>query len=111
MVKLTDFGFCHVGLKAVGWMGTRGYIAPEMYHDDEPYDQKVDDWSLGAVLYEVLTDETLVKKLDTVDEELRPKPNWTKVKAYMSEEVIGVKALLVLNPKDRKSANDLLKRL
>lgn len=111
LVKLTDFGFCHVGLKAVGWMGTRGYIAPEMYQDEKPYDQKVDDWSLGAVLYEVLTDETLVKKQDAVEEELRPKPDWTKVKAYMPAEVTGVKDLLVLNPKDRKSSKDLLKRL
>ena len=81
MVKLTDFGLCHVGLTAVGWKGTRGYIAPEMYDDDEPYDQRIDDWSLGAVLYEVLTDDTLVKKRDDVEEELKQKPNWTKVKA------------------------------
>ena len=110
VVKLTDFGFCHVGLKAEGWMGTRGYIAPEMY-EEEPYNQRVDDWSLGAVLYEVLTDDNLVKKNDNVEEELNPKPNWTKVKAYMPSEVVGVKALLVVNPKERKSAKDLLKIL
>lgn len=65
MVRQTDYGFCHVGLKAMGLMGTRGYIAPEMYKDEGPYDQKVDNWSLGAVLYEVLKDETLVKKHDS----------------------------------------------
>ena len=110
-MKLTDFGFCHVGHKAKGWCGTRGYIAPEMYQPDEPYGQRVDNWSLGAVLYEVITNNTLVKKENNVEEELDPKPQWTKVKASMPREVSGIKALLVVNPKERKSAKDQVKQL
>ena len=63
IVRLTDFGLCHIGLKASGWMGTPGYIAPEMFETVNPsYDEKVDCWSLGAVLYEVLTFEMLVEE-------------------------------------------------
>ena len=36
--KISDFGFCHFGLTAKGFWGTRGYIAPEMYDDDKHYD-------------------------------------------------------------------------
>jgi hypothetical protein len=107
-VRLTDFGFGHIGLRAWGWMGTRGYIAPEMYEDENPYDEKVDCWSLGAVLYEVLTNDNLVKQEENLDEEKNPNPQWTRVKAYMPKEVLVVKSLLVVNPKDRKSAKEVV---
>ena len=47
---LSDFGLSHVSCWAKGWMCIRGYIAPEKYSDENFYDDRVDDWSLGAVL-------------------------------------------------------------
>ena len=104
-VRLTDFGFCHIGLKARGWMGTPGYIAPEMFDDEKSYDEKVDCWSLGAVLYEVLTNTTLVEK---VEEQLNPTPKWEKVKAYMPTHVSAVKRLLVVDPMGRMSSRSVV---
>ena len=101
IVRLTDFGLCHIGLKARGWMGTPGYIAPEMFDNEKSYDEKVDCWSLGAVLYEVLTNERLVEQ---AEEQVNPTPKWCKVKGYMPTQVSAVKILLVVDPMRRKSS-------
>ena len=106
---LCDFGLAHVGKVAKGFAGTRGYVAPEMYDDDYVYNSKVDDWSLGAVLYEVITDDTLVKNLMTGEEEVNPKAKWEEAKVHMPKEVGAVKGLLTLDPKKRTTAGDLLK--
>lgn len=57
IVKLCDFGSCTI---LQPWMsckrraGTIITMAPEI-HKAEEYDFKVDCWSLGVVLYELLT--------------------------------------------------------
>ena len=94
-------------------MGTSGFVAPEMYHayyNNSAYDEKVDCWSLGAVLYEVLTSETLVKG-ENEEEEMNPTPNWGKVKAFVPKEVSAVKSLLVIDPKQRKSSREVVELL
>lgn len=37
---------CEPGEKVSGFSGTKGYMAPEILKD-EPYDHRVDIWSLG----------------------------------------------------------------
>jgi ADP-ribosylation factor protein 1 len=67
MIKLIDFGYagvCPPGGKLVGLCGTPDYAAPEIltwYSAEKgkkvqgsPYDQAVDMWSLGVVLYILL---------------------------------------------------------
>lgn len=58
-VKITDFGLS----KSLGGekftttiCGSPGYIAPEIL-SETPYDQKADFWSLGVVIYVLLTGE------------------------------------------------------
>src|SRR5271170_5933685 len=59
MWKLADFGFStHVSSTSLGFTtsvrGTSGYFAPEFLIGDRPlYDNKVDVWSLGCILYEL----------------------------------------------------------
>ena len=66
------------------------------------YDDKVDCWSLGAVFYEVITNEKLLKDNKTNTYNLvNPTPNWFKVKSIVSS---AVKGLLVVDPKRRKSS-------
>lgn len=57
IVKLADFGFAKQffkGEKFVETLGTLSYCAPEII-SKIPYDQKVDLWSTGVVLYNMLT--------------------------------------------------------
>ncbi len=63
--KLIDFGIARVADRYCGCMttaGTRGYMAPEVGRG--PYDQRVDIYSLGVVLYERLN-----RQKKPVDEE------------------------------------------
>nr|XP_056710801.1 serine/threonine-protein kinase Sgk3 isoform X2 [Euleptes europaea] len=56
-VVLTDFGLCKEGMATsdttATFCGTPEYLAPEVIRK-QPYDNTVDWWCLGAVLYEML---------------------------------------------------------
>lgn len=57
IVKLIDFGFAtfiNKSTKIKGNSGTSMYMAPEIY-EKHPYDEKVDIWSTGIILYNMLT--------------------------------------------------------
>ena len=56
-VKLTDFGFsCFFkpGQGETQVLGSPLYMAPEIIESMNPYDQKVDIWSLGVVTFILL---------------------------------------------------------
>ncbi|XP_037474194.1 putative cyclin-dependent kinase F-2 [Triticum dicoccoides] len=46
--------------------GTRSYMAPEMLLPKPHYDTRVDMWSLGCVMAEMLTGEVLFERADTM---------------------------------------------
>ena len=110
--SLADFGLSNLGLKGSGWCGTRGFIAPEMYTNGTVpvYDEKVDCWSLGASMYELLVGDSLVMT-EEYEEETNPKPKWKEAKINSPSFLKAVKALLRIEPKSRKSAKDVLKIL
>ena len=54
-IKLADFGLAIEGTQCVGESGTYVYIAPEVY-DPGSYSSKVDIWSLGVVILQLLMD-------------------------------------------------------
>ncbi|KND03090.1 AGC/RSK/RSKP70 protein kinase [Spizellomyces punctatus DAOM BR117] len=56
-VLLTDFGLSKVALDARTVCGTIEFMAPEVLdeHRQEGYDKAVDYWSLGVMLYDMLT--------------------------------------------------------
>ena len=53
-VKVTDFGFAkHMKDGTSTMCGTPEYLAPEIIRG-EPYDERVDWWALGILMYEML---------------------------------------------------------
>jgi len=40
--------------KSIDFDGTWIYMAPEMYENDQIFDEKIDCWSLGVILYTLL---------------------------------------------------------
>jgi serine/threonine-protein kinase len=60
LVKIADFGLAKLSpaqalAQGVSWLGTLDYAAPELAHNAVPVDHRADLYSLGAVLYFLLT--------------------------------------------------------
>lgn len=55
-VKLCDFGWSThtIDERRMTFCGTVDYVAPELIYQ-EPYDEKIDDWAVGILTYELLT--------------------------------------------------------
>lgn len=90
--------------------GTPYYASPEVWKD-QPYDWRSDIWSLGCVLYEMITlkppfraqnMEGLYKK---VVRGIYPKIN---METYSEDIAAVVKSLLQVNPDLRPSCADIL---
>lgn len=58
LIKLIDFGFATYipknGEKIAEFLGTREYAAPEIMQA-KGYQEKVDEWALGVIMYNMLT--------------------------------------------------------
>ena len=59
-LKLCDFGMaCNIyrrrNVPVDFEIGTVGYIAPEVLKQDTDYNEEIDSWSLGVILYQLVT--------------------------------------------------------
>ncbi|CAD8135833.1 unnamed protein product [Paramecium octaurelia] len=65
--KIADFGLSLLQqLAQTKYIGTCYYMAPELIINlDQPYDHKVDVWSFGTIVYEILTGKPLFQGLTT----------------------------------------------
>jgi NIMA (never in mitosis gene a)-related kinase len=110
--KLGDLNVSKVAKRGLGYTqtGTPYYASPEIWKD-LPYDNKSDIWSLGCVLYEMITlrppfraknmDELYKKVLSG---EIEPLPNKFSNDLY---EVVSL--LMKVNSNKRPNCNDILK--
>jgi serine/threonine protein kinase len=61
-IKICDFGLAReagTDLRKTGKQGTPLYAAPEVYlNKEEKYDERIDVWSCGLILYEMLKGKT-----------------------------------------------------
>jgi len=112
-VRMGDFGISrvlqHTYDCAKTAIGTPYYLSPEICQD-QPYNQKSDIWSLGCMLYEIVTlnhafDATSMKGL--VMKILRG--NYPPIAKTYSKELSDLLALLLRkNPEERPNINQVL---
>jgi len=115
-VKLIDFGLatrCSDGKRTQGIAGTGAFIAPEMFHGSQ-YDKAVDIWSIGVILFMMLTQEKLLP--DGKEETLLQDDAYVKQRISESEELTAcsedakdlVKQMLEWDPEKRITASGIL---
>ena len=104
-IKLTDFGLSKMVKKtkekAFTICGTPQYLAPEIL-SDEGYDNSVDWWSLGCVMYEMLVGKApfRIPKGSYLSADLYRKK--ITIPEYVTEEAKAlISQLLVPNPRKR----------
>jgi len=78
-LKLIDLGFATIGKQHdfSNWKGTLGYIAPEILRGEE-FDHRADLYSLGVLLYEILTGKLPFSESDEI----------SRSKSQLEEELI-----------------------
>ncbi|XP_046385033.1 phosphorylase b kinase gamma catalytic chain, skeletal muscle/heart isoform isoform X2 [Ischnura elegans] len=120
-VKLTDFGFARV-VKPVEKLfeicGTPGYFAPEllyaaMYDNSEGYDQAVDLWACGVVMYTLLVGcppfwhrKQMVMLRNIMEGKYSfTSPEWDDITEAPKDLI---RKLLVVDPRQRISVADAL---
>ena len=104
-IKLIDFGLCKLlnnKNDTYSICGSPEYVAPEVIFDDK-YDNKVDIWSLGVIIYEMLSGYLPFKiKENKITKDIYKEK--IKMFKYFSKEAKDlIKNLLVINPKKRLS--------
>ena len=116
--KLGDLGLGRImnteTIKTFSKVGTPLYMAPEVINNSNGYDFKCDNWSLGCVIYELITLRSpfqtseklsLIELFKKINSGLYPKidNNKYKLAAKISE------ALLKVNPEERMELPQVLK--
>jgi p38 MAP kinase len=69
-LKILDFGLARIGADdgMTGYVATRWYRAPEIMLNWMQYNSKVDIWSVGCIMAELLTRRTLFPGNDHIDQ-------------------------------------------
>ena len=110
-IKLIDFGLCKLlnnKTNSYSICGSPEYVAPEVLFNDK-YDNKVDLWSLGVVIYEMLSGY-LPFKIKDYKISMDIYKQKIKMFKYFSKEAKDLlKNLLVIDPKKRYSLTQIKK--
>lgn len=116
-VKIMDFGLSKImgpQEKVADGFGTLSFVAPEVLVR-QPYNKKIDIWSLGVILYYILSNslpfddendnEEVIAKMTVFNPVEFPEERWGK----RSPEVIDIiTQCLVKNPEERIKIDDFL---
>ncbi|EGR30852.1 protein kinase domain protein [Ichthyophthirius multifiliis] len=111
-IKLGDMNVSKVAKKGLLYTqtGTPYYASPEIWKD-QPYDEKSDIWSLGCVLYEIVTLNPPFKAQDMDDLYQKViKGSYQKIKNnnYSQDLINIINLLLQVNPYIRPRADQIL---
>jgi serine/threonine protein kinase len=119
-VKLADFGWSNFEekfKKRETYCGTIDYLAPEMADHSHMHDHRVDIWSVGVLIYELLTGNAPFAptkpgasnseiELETKRNILKQKFDFPKDFPILAKDL--VKKILVLKPEDRLTIEQIL---
>ena len=111
-IKLGDLNVSKIIKKGLLYTqtGTPYYASPEVWKD-LPYDNKSDIWSLGIVLYEIITLKTPFRS-DNMEGLYSKiiKGNFSKIPNFFSNDIFSiVKLLIQVNPLCRPSCDEILR--
>lgn len=107
-----DFGISHIGDLGKTYAGTPLYASPEVLNNQSEYSYKVDEWSLGCVLYELCTlnhpffSRSLVELIEKQRAGYEELPN--NIPKYIKEIIDG---FLIYNKNSRLSVHDAFYKL
>lgn len=109
-IKLCDFGWCAYGIQPrATFCGTADYMAPEM-STSETYNHKVDVWSLGILLYELVHGRPPFLGLNTFDKLEEMQSGNIAIRDSLSPELAGlIRFILNKNPDERPEVKEILK--
>eukprot|EP01059_Diplonema_ambulator_P002713 TRINITY_DN12370_c0_g1_i1.p1 TRINITY_DN12370_c0_g1~~TRINITY_DN12370_c0_g1_i1.p1 ORF type:complete len:361 (+),score=66.56 TRINITY_DN12370_c0_g1_i1:116-1198(+) len=122
-VKLIDFGSCRRPLEEVHqgayppmtygkYVTTHPYRAPETVVENSHYDFKVDSWSAGCVIAELISGDPLFpcpeEELETAHSSWSPAFLQSRLPKATPEEIRLLSRLLVIDPASRASPSEAL---
>lgn len=112
-LKLTDFGLSLYGAfdrgNSEGLVGTPGYMAPEIILS-QPHNQCVDYWSLGVILFELLTGIPPFNReteQETFQAIVSGKCDWSLLEDVSNDGIDFIRKLLTVDPSKRLGANGI----
>lgn len=110
VVKLCDFGWCAIGLQPrVTFCGTADYMAPEM-SQSESYNNKVDIWALGILLYEMLHGRTPYLSGNVFDKFVEIQKGDLRIREDISNSAKElIRSILQMDPDVRPCVMQILK--
>lgn len=110
VVKLCDFGWCAIGIQPRStYCGTVDYMAPEM-SQSEFYDNKVDIWALGILLYELLHGRPPFVCFNGISNLKEVNSENLIIKNELSDSAAGlIRRILNVNPDLRPNVLEILK--
>jgi len=112
-LKLVDFGLAIQETHTTGYVGTCGYLAPEVINCQR-YNNKVDTWTMGVVIYEILMGCPPFGYEDkhvTSDEPVKFPEDNVRSQTISEECKAFIKKLLKKNPAERPDINDVIASL